>query len=303
MRVGVWGAGSLGSAMVYRLATATFVSELVWINRTLTNIESRCVDIEHGLAFAPCCRSVVACSQVRANAVLTGIELLVLTPGGAVPPGGSRADLYPANARMFRETVLPALRSFSGVVIVITNPVDLMARLVAVETPLPATRVLGLGTVVETARLRASLGGYLRSNPPARTLSAFAIGTHDEWFVPVLPPEWLLGEQMTDAELAGIRDAVRREVVGGAARVKQGQASTIHPIVEGMLSVAEAVAGDSHSVLTVSTLDPEDPDRLFYSVPCRIGREGVVHRDRELATRDPIRSELREGQERMRRQI
>lgn len=87
MKIAVWGAGEIGMGVAYRLVTAAFTSELHWINRTLRNIECRVVDLEHGLDFAPTCRSVHAHSQDHAARALEGAGLLVITCGAAVEPG------------------------------------------------------------------------------------------------------------------------------------------------------------------------------------------------------------------------
>jgi len=291
MRIGIWGAGEIGTGLAYRLATTPFTSELFWINRSYNRIAHRVVDIEHGLAFAPTCWRVSAYPQDRAGHAVRKADLLILTLGAPVPPGGSREDVYTDNVRVFRQAVIPALQTgFDGILLVVTNPVDLMARLIHLEAGLPAPRVLGLGTVVETARLQASLGSYLSPQRPAREVWAYALGSHDERFVPVASPGLAMGDTVPEEEQRGILEWARREVARGAARVKRDDRSTLHPVVEGAVAVAEALASDRRSILTVSTLDPKSAEKLFYSVPCTIGREGVVARHLDLLEDVEIRS-------------
>ncbi len=294
MRVGVWGAGSIGSGLVYRLATTPFTSQLLWINRSYEKIEKRVVDIEHGLGFAPTCWRVHAFRQERAPQALERIDLLILTLGAAVLAGKDREDVYDENRRLFREVVIPMLRGFGGLVLVVTNPVDLMARLIHRESGLSHRRVLGLGTVVETARLQASVGSYLSPMRPAREVQVFAVGSHDRHFVPVVPD---LG--LHPSEHREILDCAREEVVKGAGRVKSDQRSTLHPIVEGTVRVAEAIALDGRRILTVSTLDEETTDGLFYSVPCTVGREGVIEHHRDLLD-SRVKDDLRRCQDGLR---
>jgi len=146
-----------------------------------------------------------------------------------------------------------------------------MARLIHVEAGVGAQQVYGLGTVVETARLRRSLSSYFLRPRPAREVRSYAVGTHDENFVPVMRDDDELGP-ISGPSLTEVACA---EVGRGAARVKDDAVQTLHPIVEGAMSVVEAVGGDSGATLTVSVLDPQDPDHLFYSVPCAVGRDGV----------------------------
>ncbi|HEX4956224.1 MAG TPA: hypothetical protein VF017_22775 [Thermoanaerobaculia bacterium] len=291
MKVAVWGAGHVGTGLVRRLATTDFVSEVFWLNRNWERIAHESIDIEHGLAFAPTCRNVEAHSQEAAAQVLPRADLLILTLGVGVKSGQTRAELYPAQRELFRTTVIPALARFPGIVLVVTNPVDLMARLVHRETGLPSEQVLGLGTTVETARLRASLAGYLSPKPPAREVWAYAVGTHDEHFVPIVLPRPTPGAEVAPRELQAIVRWASREVTKGATRVKAGAAATLHPIVEAAVDLTRAIALDSHCIRTPSVLDPDSPAGLFYSVPCTLGRGGLVRRHTEILQS----SEIAEG--------
>lgn len=303
MKIAVWGAGAVGSTLVYRLATTTFTSEIRWINRNYQRIAHHAIDLEHGLDFSPTCRRVEAYAQEDAERALDGAAILVLTLGAGVPPGGKREDLFPANGAIAHKAVVPALHGFPGLVVVVTNPVDLMARLIHREAALPSARVLGLGTLVETARLRASLGSYLSPAQPAREIWAFAVGTHDERFVPVATATLGIGAGISPALLPGILDAARREVAQGASRVKAGGLATLHPVVEGVIRLCETIAFDRHSLLTVSVLDPETPEGLFYSVPCSIGAQGLVARHTELLSAPEVAAALEACREGLRKAL
>lgn len=284
MRIGIWGAGDIGTSLAYRLITTPYIAELRWINRSVAKAEARVIDLEQGLAFAPTCRSVRAFSQEAADYALVGIDALVLTVGESVLPGQTRAMTYPSNQSLFRRDILPKLQEFDGVILVVTNPVDLMARLVFKEARLPKGKVIGLGTLVETARLRAEIGQYLQPERAAREVRSYAVGTHDKNFV-------VAGEIGAGATLPkALLEASREAVVKAADRVKAAQQnladkdkrSTLFPIIEGIITVLGAMFHDSRSILTVSVLDQKSPDSLFYSLPVTIGRQGVVHRHDDL---------------------
>ncbi|MEA1927252.1 MAG: hypothetical protein U9N73_03530 [Candidatus Auribacterota bacterium] len=293
MKVGIWGAGSVGFGITYRFATLPFVSQIFWINRTFKKIIQRVVDIEHGLAFAPTCRSIDAYDQDSARRVLPDIDLLILALGASVPPGKSRADVYLQNRKIYRDAVLLMLdEEFHGIVLVVTNPVDLITRLIQRESKLTSSRILGLGTVVETARLRASLGSYLSPRRPARDIWAYAIGTHDENFVPVAVPELTVGGGIDPQDFPEILECARREVVRAANRVKADEKSTLHPIVEGVVRIAEAIALDDESILTPSVLDPETIEGLCYSIPCTISQDGLIWRYSDILDKSIIRKAI-----------
>lgn len=293
MKVGIWGAGNLGPALAYRLATTSFVSELFWANRTYDEIAPRVIDIEHGLAFAPTCHAVHGYRQEAISEMLPLLDVLVLTLGKRVLSGMTRADVYAQNAAIFRSTVVPALRDgFKGIVLAVSNPVDLIARLLYREARLDPQRVFGLGTVVETARLRASLGSYLSPQRPAREVWAYAVGTHDPNFVPVVMPGLAVGDTTGESELADLVALAKGEVAKAADRVKTVDGSSVHPIVEGVIQVLQAIAFDRRSILTVSVLDPDTPEELFYSVPCCIGQTGIVMRHTEILNHPEVCTEI-----------
>ncbi|MDZ4063051.1 MAG: hypothetical protein U1E22_00110, partial [Coriobacteriia bacterium] len=137
------------------------------------------------------------------------------------------------------------------------------------------------------ARLRAALAKHARPLRSPRDVFAYAIGTHDQHFVPVTLGASAIGT-------SGWRDyaveAARLETVKAAERVKVDGRSTLHPVVEGIVSIVEAVASDRRSIHTVSTWDREQ--QLFYSIPCTLGREGVVCRHCDLLRNEDVRTKL-----------
>lgn len=278
LKVGVWGGGEIGRGLVYRLSISPFVSDIHWINRSVQNIQYRVVDIEHGLAFAPTCRRICWYSQDRAKKALSIIDILILTLGTKVLPGGTRADLYPENKNIFTKSIVPLIEDFNGIILVVTNPVDLLTRLLYVETKINKEFIMGLGTVVETARLRASLSSFMHPRRPAREIWAYAIGTHDENFVPVVPKIIGINASIED----DILELAQREVILGAKRARSDNLSTLHPIIEGIIAVVESIAKDADIIMTVSVLDPKSPMDLFYSVPCTLGRNGILFRHSEM---------------------
>lgn len=278
MKVAVWGAGEVGWFLASRLCMSPVVTELVWINRTFARIDRRCLDFGHGLAFAPTCRLVTPRSQEDILDLTPSIDLLILTIGDKVTEGRTRADSYEANRAMFEETVRPFLsKNFGGIVLVVTNPLDLMVRVIQQWQILPPHRVFGLGTVVATARLKKALADYTSPELSPRDVQAYAIGTHDDQFVPMARQELAPGFILPEQAFPGILDQCRNEVVGAANRVKKDTHSTLFPIVEGIVQVVESIGLDRRDILTVSVLDPQGPDGWCYSLPSVVGREGVLH--------------------------
>ncbi len=300
MKIAIWGAGDIGRMTAYRFATLEFVSEIVWINRSMDKMESRRIDLDQGLAFAPTCRSIIAIPQEEAPEEMADCAILIMTAGAKVRTEGGREALYPDNAKIFRESFCPIMKGFKGVVIVVTNPVELLCRLVMLETGIPASRVIGLGTVVETARMQTFLRDFLLGTNSARDIQAYAIGTHNADFVPVIPEHCFQGERLTAKVLEAAHDRVQVAVAKAAERVKVDKISTLHPIVEGIAAVARAVANDTQTILTVASLDPADSDKLFYSLPSAVGANGVVRRYDQILNDAQIKAKLQKGIEAMR---
>jgi len=287
VRIAVWGAGEIGTQLAYRLTSSAHVSEIHWINGRSDKIGTRVVDIQHGLAFAPTCHWVKKYALQRASKALAQSDLVVLAVGGKVPKGGSRLDLLEQNKEVLNQAVVPLLTGYPGIVLVVTNPVDALTLHVQKSAAISAARCIGLGTVVETARVRAALAKHMTPLRPPREVLAYAIGTHDEHVVVVTTGATALaGKPWPDA----IVEMARKETVLAAARVKEDGRSTLHPVVEGTISVLEAIAADRRAVLTVSTLDSER--RICYSLPCTLGRDGVVHRHLDVLSDPQVEASL-----------
>jgi L-lactate dehydrogenase len=292
MRIAIWGAGGIGKPLTYRLATTEFVSEIIWINRNRPKIECASVDLGHGMAFAPSCRKLTPVPESAARQALEGVDVVVLTHGEPVREGMKREDLYATNRDILLEYAIPALVDNKGIlVLVISNPVDLLARTILIKANLPPDHVMGLGTVVDTARLRYSVSSYLFSSPiKPNEVWAYAVGTHNEDVIPVLPPMCAQGIEISPSIVGHICDLAKAEIAAGANRVKKGgHTSSLHPIVEGAVSVLRSIALDTFDTHTVSVLDIGNPDRLFYSVPCRLGKNGIHERRTALVSAPAVK--------------
>ncbi len=332
MKIGVWGAGRVGAALVRRLATAPFTSEIVWTNRSFRRMESVAIDVEQSLAFTPSCRRISRRAEGRAKAELLACRVVVLTHGAGVPRGGTRAQLYEQNAGILRSGAIPALRGFQGIVLVVTNPVDSAARLFQKESELPANRVLGLGTVIETARLRAALSGYLMPRIPARDLWAFVVGTHDENFVEVIPEPFGAGAHIAPDEMRDLLPCIREGIQQSAERIKatvddSGLSEALRQAFEqvdaavpneGMRSALRLVAMRAEAAVESAgtcqpivegivqviesiafdrhatlTVSTLDPESdEYYSVPCTVGETGIVARRLELLDQPGVKERI-----------
>jgi L-lactate dehydrogenase len=170
--VGILGTGWVGASVAISVLHAGVASELLLSDMRAEVAEGEAMDLAHGASFYP----TAAVRAVPREALLeTGA--LVIAAGRGGKPGESRLDLLRDNARILRE-VGDSLRGYRGIVIVVTNPVDVLTWVVADASGLPPERVIGTGTMLDTARLRQSLGEELRIDP--HSIHASVVGEHGD---------------------------------------------------------------------------------------------------------------------------
>jgi len=170
--VGILGTGWVGASVAISVLHAGVASELLLSDMRAEVAEGEAMDLAHGASFYP----TAAVRAVPREALLeTGA--LVIAAGRGGKPGESRLDLLRDNARILRE-VGASLRGYEGIVIVVTNPVDVLTWVVADASGLPPERVIGTGTMLDTARLRQSLGDELRLDP--HSIHASVVGEHGD---------------------------------------------------------------------------------------------------------------------------
>jgi L-lactate dehydrogenase len=215
---------------------------------------------------------------------LDGCEVVVLTAGVSQAPGESRLALLARNVAVFAEIVPRVVRSApDAVLLVATNPVDTMAQATARLSGLPRRRVIGSGTILDTARFRALLGHHLGLAPAS--VHGYVLGEHGDsellhWSgaraggIPVAKIAEALGRPLSPAARQAIDDGVRR----AAYRIIAGKGHTAYGIGAGLARIAHAVTTDERALFTASIVEDEVegvPD-VALSFPRVIGRAGVI---------------------------
>jgi L-lactate dehydrogenase len=170
--VGVVGTGWVGASVAISTLHGGFASELLLADLRHEVAEGEAMDLAHGASF-------YTTASVRAVPVdeMLDTDALVVAAGRGGKPNESRLDLLRDNARILRE-LGTKLRGYRGLVVVVTNPVDVLTYVVAESSGLPPERVMGTGTMLDTARLRQVLGGELRVDP--HSVHAQVVGEHGD---------------------------------------------------------------------------------------------------------------------------
>jgi L-lactate dehydrogenase len=279
MKVGIVGCGFVGSSAAYAMTLQGVVSEIVLVDLNEKLAQAQAEDILHATSFS---------SPVRISSggylELRGAEVVVLACGVAQKPGETRLQLLQRNAKVFADVTGKVLSAAPGAILVVaSNPVDLITLMVARMTKLPASRVIGSGTVLDTARFRALLGEHLGLAP--HSVHAYVLGEHGDSEVLVwssaraggIPLEDFArqtGRTLSDEVRQRIDDGVRR----AAYRIIEGKRATYFGIGAGISRLVRAIRNDERGVYTVSAPCSDIPEfsGISLSLPRILGREGIL---------------------------
>ncbi len=277
----VVGAGSVGSAVAYAGMIARLAGEIALYDIDAARVEAEVLDLRHGLQF-------VGGGHVSGGsdpAVATGADLIVVTAGAKQLPGQTRLDLAAANVRLVRAALPPLLEvAPDALVLLVTNPVDVVTYVAQELTGLPHGRVLGSGTVLDTSRLRHLLAERL--GVAVDSVHASVVGEHGDseivlWSsatvggTPILDVVGPAGQRVREDELDGLLDEVRH----AAYRIIEGKGATNLAIGLATTRIVRAIARDEHAVLPVSArVDVPEVGEVCLSVPSVVGRDGVLAR-------------------------
>jgi L-lactate dehydrogenase len=282
LKIGIVGAGLVGATAAYALVMRGIGRRIVLVDRNEARARAEADDLLHAVPFAHPL-DVVAGSYPD----LAGARVVILTAGVGQRPGETRLQLLGRNAAVFRE-IVPAVLEHApdAVLIVATNPVDVMTHLAArfaAEKGVPRARVFGSGTMLDTARFRTLLGRRLGVD--AAHVHAHVVGEHGDSEVLTWSIATVGGLPLADmAERHGVpfdddvRKAVDAAVRGAAYSIIAGKGATYYGVGSALARAAEAVLGDQRSVLTVCSPEAEVAGvrHVTVSLPRVVGGAGVL---------------------------
>lgn len=272
------GTGAVGSSYAFALVNQGVTCELVLIDLNKDKAEGDAIDMNHGLPFAP------SRMQIRNGdySECKDADIVVLTAGAAQKPGETRLDLVEKNTKIFKGIIGEIMDSgFNGIFIVATNPVDILSYAVWKYSGLPKERIIGSGTILDTARFRFKLGEYF--NIDTRNVHAYIIGEHGDSELPVwsnasigVVPirEWLTKKPEYKKEDL---DEIFIQTRDAAYEIIQKKGATFYGIAMGLVRLTKAILGDERSVLTVSTYlnGQYGHEDVFIGVPAVVTRKGI----------------------------
>ena len=271
------GTGFVGMSMAYSMLNRGGIDELILIDIDKEKTKGEEMDLSHGLPYAPQKMKIKAGDYIDCK----DAQIIVITAGAAQKPGQSRLELAEVNAKIIKEITQNIMKSgFNGIIIVASNPVDLMTYVVSKVSGLPTNKVIGSGTVLDTARLRYLMGDYLKIS--SKNIHAYIMGEHgDSSFVPwnhcyvgckkVIDIMKYNNHPMEDL------DKIHQRVVNAAYEIIEKKKATYYGIGMALNRLVRAILDDENSILTVSTyLNNEyGQNDVFIGVPAIINSNGV----------------------------
>jgi L-lactate dehydrogenase len=279
MKAGIVGCGFVGSTAAYTLVLRGLVNELVLIDMNARAAQAHAEDILHATPFARAVRVVAGDYSLLEDA-----DVVILCCGVGQRPGETRLQLLERNAAVFSGVVGQVLRyTKEPILLVASNPVDIMTHVTVKLSGLSPERVIGSGTILDTARFRALLGEHLGVSPGS--IHAYVLGEHGDsevlaWSsvkvggMPVADFAQQRGLHLTEEVVAGISDGVRH----AAYRIIEGKGATYFGIGAGLAHIVQSIRDDERRILTVSGLteDVAEFKGTCLSLPRLVGAGGIL---------------------------
>lgn len=271
------GCGAVGATIAFALTQKSLFSELVLIDANNAKAEGEAMDLSHGLPFAHP-------MKVYAGdySDISDCYLIIITAGTAQRPNETRLDMVHKNVEIFK-SIIPQITKYNkeAIILVVSNPVDILTYCTIKLSGFPPERILGSGTVLDTARLKYHLGQTLCVD--SRSVHAFIIGEHGDSELAVWSSANVSGIDLEDFHglCASCRDVsfndIYREVRDSAYEVIERKGATYYGIAMAVTKIVLAIIRDEHSVLPVSGYinGHYGLDDVCIGVPSIVGSGGI----------------------------
>jgi len=279
-KIAIAGSGHVGVTLAYAcLVRGTGKTIALW-GRNTDKIGAEVLDLQHGLQFVPMA-SVLGSDDVE---ICRDADVVVMTIGGNPQPGQTRLDLAAESVALCR-TLLPPLLDVApdAVVVIVTNPVDVITYAALKILGLPRNRVLGSGTVLDSSRLRSLIAAHC--GVAVQSVHAYIAGEHGDSEIPLWSSATVGGvpvAKWNDPQLPPMspeeRDDLAAQVIDVGYRILRGKGHTNYAIALATARIIEAILHDEHQVLPVSSLldDWAGISDVCLSVPSVVNRTGVL---------------------------
>ena len=277
-KVAVIGCGFVGSSSAFALMQSGLFSEMVLIDADTKIAQGEAIDISHGISFA---RPM----QIYAGNYddITDAAIIVITAGANQKPDETRLDLIKKNAAIMKSIVGEIKkRDFGGILLIVSNPVDILTLIALKESGYPSNRVIGSGTVLDTGRFKYLLGEHL--DVDSRSVHAFIIGEHGDSELAAWSNARIGGLKVNDfCELRGhfnheqSMKKIFENVRNSAYEIIERKHATYYGIAMAVKRICEAIVRNEKSILPVSSLMTGEYglNDVVLSIPAVVDETGV----------------------------
>ena len=277
-KAAIIGCGMVGASSAFSLMQSGMFSEMVLIDANQKRAEGEAMDISHGLPFAKPMDIHDGTYDDIADAAI-----IIVTAGAGQKPGETRLDLVKKNVGIFK-TIIPeiAKRNCGGILLIVANPVDILTYTAAKLSGFPENRVMGSGTVLDSARLKYLLGEHL--NVDSRSVHSFIIGEHGDSEIAAWSTANVSGVPLNKfCEMRGFQDhkeamhRIAEDVKNSAYKIIEDKGATYYGIAMSVRRICEAIVRDEKSILPVSSMmhGQYGIDGCALSMPAIVGADGV----------------------------
>ena len=277
-KVVIIGCGFVGSACAFSIMQSGLFSEMVMIDSDRARAEGEALDINHGVPFAKPINIYAGDYDDIKNA-----SIIIITAGANQKEGETRLDLVKKNISVFK-SIIPEIkkRDFNGILLIVSNPVDILTTVALKLSGFPDNRVIGSGTVLDTARLKYELGNYLKVD--SRSVHAFIIGEHGDSEIPAWSGVNISGvplEKFCEMRryCGDHTEAMRRiadSVKNSAYEIINKKKATYYGVAMAVKRICEAIVRDEKSILPISSLMQGEYgiEGVSLSMPAIVGKDG-----------------------------
>lgn len=277
-KAAIVGCGFVGASTAFTLMQSKLFSELILIDASFEKAEGEALDISHGIPFS-------GPMNVKAGTYddISDAAMVIVTAGAGQKPGETRLDLVNKNVEIYK-SIIPeiAKRDFGGILLIVSNPVDILTYVAVKLSGLPENRVIGSGTVLDTARLKYELGKHLSVD--SRSVHTFIIGEHGDSEIAAWSSANVSGIPLNSfCEMRGHfeHEAAMKEIAervkNSAYEIIEKKHATYYGIAMSVKRICEAVMRNEKSILPISTVMHGEYgiEDIALSMPAIVGSDGV----------------------------
>ena len=277
-KITIIGAGFVGSTTAFAIMNSGLASEIVIVDINKEKAEGEAMDLSHGVSFVSPVNIIAGDYSQSANS-----DIVIITAGANQKPGETRIDLVDRNIKVFKG-IIPEVVKYSpnAILLVVSNPVDILTYITYKLSGFPKERVIGSGTVLDTSRLRYMLSKHF--DVDARNIHTYIMGEHGDSEIVTWSLTNIAGmnvdeycSQICHSCDGSFKHQIHEEVKNAAYNVIDRKGATYYAVALAIRRIVEAILGDENSILTVSTLleGQFGVDGLFLGVPAIVGKDGV----------------------------